>query len=182
MNKYEVKDHEPSYLPDGEWKLVWADEFDGTELDTTKWSYRTNFWGREFEAYSAEGVVLDGNSHVELHRTVRDGGYVSPQFQTGENSFDVPCDRTKRPPSGNDAFWPLGELQPPKFVHRYGYYECRCKSRNTPRTCGVHFGQVGCVNQYRNACEVNKKRVAMRKHGYSFLLKTSDLSVAFITL
>ena len=33
MNKYEVKEHEPSYLPDGEWKLVWSDEFDGTELD-----------------------------------------------------------------------------------------------------------------------------------------------------
>ena len=59
MNKYEIKDHEPSYLPDGEWKLVWADEFDGTELDTKKWSFRTNFWGRDFEAYSDAGVVLD---------------------------------------------------------------------------------------------------------------------------
>ena len=26
MNKFEVKDHEPSFLPEGEWKLVWSDE------------------------------------------------------------------------------------------------------------------------------------------------------------
>ena len=44
MKKFEVKDHEPSFLPDGEWKLTWADEFDGTELDRTKWDYRLNFW------------------------------------------------------------------------------------------------------------------------------------------
>ena len=27
---------------------------------------------------------------------------------------------------------PLGELEPPKFVHRYGYYECRCKMQKYP--------------------------------------------------
>ena len=51
MQKYEVKDHEPSYLPDGKkWKLVWSDEFDGTELDTTKWDYRLAMMGRRREA------------------------------------------------------------------------------------------------------------------------------------
>ena len=133
MKKYEVKDHAPSYLPeDSEWELGWADEFDGTELDMTKWSYRTNFWGREFEAYTDQGVILDGNSHVELHRTERDGFYVSPQLQTGCLSYDVPCDRTKRPPSGNDPFWLIGPLEEPKFQHRYGYYECRCKMQKYP--------------------------------------------------
>ena len=44
MKKFDVKDHEPSILPDGEWKLVWADEFDGTELDRTKWDFRLNFF------------------------------------------------------------------------------------------------------------------------------------------
>ena len=66
MKKFEVENHEPSYLPDGEWKLVWADEFDGTELDRTKWDFRLNFWGKPFEAYTDQGVVLDGNSHIEL--------------------------------------------------------------------------------------------------------------------
>lgn len=32
MIKYNVKNHEPSFLPEGkQWKLAWSDEFDGTE-------------------------------------------------------------------------------------------------------------------------------------------------------
>ena len=42
-----VPGHAASNLPAGKkFKLVWHDEFDGTALDTTKWCYRTNFWGR----------------------------------------------------------------------------------------------------------------------------------------
>ena len=40
MKTFEVENHEPSLLPDGEWKLVWYDEFDGTELDRSKWDFR----------------------------------------------------------------------------------------------------------------------------------------------
>lgn len=36
-----VSNHIPSYLPDGKWNLGWNDEFDGTELDMTKWDYRS---------------------------------------------------------------------------------------------------------------------------------------------
>ena len=32
-----VPGHEPSLLPPGDWTLVWNDEFDGDELDRTKW-------------------------------------------------------------------------------------------------------------------------------------------------
>jgi len=46
VKKYEIKDHEPSLLPDDKkWKFVWNDEFDGTELDTTKWDYRLHMMG-----------------------------------------------------------------------------------------------------------------------------------------
>ena len=46
MKRYEVENHEPSFLPeDSDWELVWADEFDGTELDRTKWNFRLQFWG-----------------------------------------------------------------------------------------------------------------------------------------
>ena len=34
--KFEVENHKPSYLPDGEWNLVWSDEFDGTEVKDGK--------------------------------------------------------------------------------------------------------------------------------------------------
>ncbi len=138
MKKFEVKNHEPSFLPEGEWKLIWADEFDGTELDRTKWDFRLDFWGKRNEAYTDKGVVLDGNSHVELHRTEKNGYYVSPQLQTGSNSFDIPKSNTQNP-WGENEFWPLGVLPEPKFVHRYGYYECRCKFQNDPETMWSAF-------------------------------------------
>lgn len=132
MKQFDVKGHEPSFLPeDSEWKLVWSDEFDGTELDRTKWDFRLNFWGKPFEAYTDEGIVLDGKSHIELHRTERNGYYVSPQLQTGSNSFDIPKCSSDNPWGEND-FWPLGNLSEPKFSHRFGYYECRCKFQKIP--------------------------------------------------
>lgn len=138
MQRFEVKDHEPSYLPEGEWKLVWADEFDGTELDRTKWDFRLNFWGKPFDAYTDQGVILDGNSHVELHRTEKNGYYVSPQLQTGSLSFDIPKIPGDSPWSKEES-WPIGPLKEPKFVHRYGYYECRCKFQKDPDTMWSAF-------------------------------------------
>ena len=58
MKKFEVNGHEPSFLPEGEWKLVWADEFDGTELDRSKWDFRLNFWGKPFDATQTRGLFL----------------------------------------------------------------------------------------------------------------------------
>ncbi len=132
MQTFNVKDHEPSLLPEGNWKLVWADEFDGTELDRTKWLFRLDFWGERNPAYTDQGVVLDGNSHIELHRTVEDGRYVSPQLQTGSNSFDIPKTKAVNPWGEANSFWPLGDLPKPTFMHRYGYYECRCKFQKYP--------------------------------------------------
>ncbi|HQD38973.1 MAG TPA: hypothetical protein PLC26_00395 [Bacillota bacterium] len=41
MKVFEVPGHEPSLVPkDFDWKLVWHDEFDGTELDRSKWDFR----------------------------------------------------------------------------------------------------------------------------------------------
>lgn len=134
MIKYEVKDHKPSYLPEGkEWRLTWADEFDGPELDRTKWDFRLDFWGAPFPAYTDQGIVFDGNSNMEIHRTERDGYYVSPQLQTGYNSFDTPKSY------GQDGIWPLGDVKKPKFMQRYGYFECRCKFQKDPRTMWSAF-------------------------------------------
>ena len=139
MQKFEVKDHEPSFLPEGNWKLVWADEFDGTELDRSKWTFRLNYWGKRFPAYTDQGVIVKDGC-VELHRTEVDGRYVSPQLQTGANSFDFLLDMDKREnPWGQAGIWPLGELEEPKFVHRYGYFECRCKFQKDPETMWAAF-------------------------------------------
>ncbi len=137
MERFEVEGHEPSLLPEGKWKLVWADEFDGTELDRSKWGFRLNFWGERFDAYTEEGIVLDGNSHIELHRVNKDGCYVSPQLQTGGNSFDMLKNYRNGP--WKEGFWPLTDLEEPKFTKRFGYFECRCKFQNDPKTMWSAF-------------------------------------------
>ena len=139
MVEYKVESHEPSLVPkEAKWKLVWSDEFDGPELDRTKWDFRLNFWGEPFEAYTDQGIVFDGKSNIELHRTEKNGYYVSPQLQTGSNSFDIPPTEQENPWNHN-YFWKLGELKPAKFIHRFGYYECRCKFQNDPDTMWSAF-------------------------------------------
>ena len=125
-----VEGHEASLLPDGKkFKLVWHDEFDGNSLDESKWSYRTNFWGRRAHWFATpeDGCVevADGKLHLKLKK-LPNGQFVSPQLQTGELVWDVPHVPN---PSG---FWPLPKREKPKFVHKYGYYECRCRLQKMP--------------------------------------------------
>ncbi|MDY3928573.1 MAG: glycoside hydrolase family 16 protein [Clostridia bacterium] len=125
MKKFEVKDHEPSYLPEGEWKLVWSDEFDGTELDRTKWDYRLHMMGKRHKTWQDDGVELDGKSNAVFKIYEKDGEICSSQLQTGYNYMDAE-------PANEDCWngglvWPIGKFKKHKFLHRYGYYECRCK-------------------------------------------------------
>lgn len=129
MQQFNLDKHAPSFLPpQKDWQLCWHDEFDGTELDTTKWNFRLNFWGQPFKAFTTEGVVLDGNSHLQLHLINKDGYFCSPHLQTGSLTFDMPRDC-------EHGFWPFGKHQEPKFMHKYGYYEIRCRM---PRYDGWH--------------------------------------------
>ena len=114
-----------SLLPDGHrFELVWNDEFDGTALDASKWSYRTNFWGRpaHWFAKPEDGCVevKDGLLRLKVKK-LSNGQFVSPQLQTGEIMWDVPEGADKK------SFWWLGKRMKPLFAHRYGYYECRCR-------------------------------------------------------
>jgi len=125
MKEFKVKDHEPSFLPDGEWELAWADEFDGTELDETKWDYRTAMMGREHPAWTRNGVHLDGKGHVVFTMIEEDGRPVSSQLQTGYNFMDQPLISTT---FGKEHLqWNIGKLHEHKYLHGYGYYECRCR-------------------------------------------------------
>ena len=139
MQKYEVEGHVPSYLPEGPaWKMVWNDEFDGPELDETKWGFRLDFWGKRYRAFTTEGIKFDGNSNIELHRVEKDGRYVSPHLQTGSICFDaIMPDRDGE--WGKMDIWPLGKMEEPKFMHRFGYYECRCKFQKDPETMWSAF-------------------------------------------
>jgi beta-glucanase (GH16 family) len=130
MQKFEVSGHAPSLLPDGEWKLVWADEFDGSELDTAKWDYRLSMMGKRHPAWGTEGVTLDGNSNAVFTVYEKDGEICSSQLQTGYNFMDQPVCETK---FGNDHLqWPIGRLHESKYLKKYGYFECRCRLQQKP--------------------------------------------------
>lgn len=113
----------PSLLPPGRsFKLVWNDEFNGDSLDTSKWCYRTNFWGNRAKWFAAPEdnavEVKGGKVHLKIVKKP-DGQFASPQLQTGELMWDMPWDEKRT------GFFPLPKREKPKFVHKYGYYECR---------------------------------------------------------
>ena len=130
MQKFTLANHEDSLLPDGNWKLVWNDEFDGTELDRTKWDFRMSMMGKRHYAWSDKTVHLDGNGNVVFDILMEDGHPVSSQLQTGYNFMDEPVQQTT---FGCDHLqWPIGKLKKNLFTHLYGYYECRCRLQQRP--------------------------------------------------
>jgi len=126
-----VEGHEPSLLPKGKkFKLVWADEFDGGTLDKSKWGFRTMFWGREAKQFCERGVSLDGNGNLIIEPVLmEDGRICSAQLQTYTNTGDYVRSEPEAGvnPCGDNNFWPFLKTPEPKFLHRYGYYEIRCK-------------------------------------------------------
>ncbi|MEK6796388.1 MAG: glycoside hydrolase family 16 protein [Spirochaetota bacterium] len=124
MNK-----HVESLLPKGKkWKLVWHDEFEGPTLDESKWSYRLHLMHKRHETFSDGGVIFDGKSNILLP-LIKDGdNFRSPHLQTGANFMDMPEEAY-----GKSMYkWPIGKFQEQKFLHKYGYYECRCKLQTEP--------------------------------------------------
>ena len=139
MKKFEIENHEPSFLPEGKnWKLVWSDEFDGNVLDENKWGYRLNFGGRPFEGYTDKGIVLK-NGCVELHRTEKNGCYISPQLQTGSNSFDVPKDAQGNP-WGQDEIGDWANYPPRNLNTVTGIMRRVVNFKKNQMLCGVLFG------------------------------------------
>ena len=161
MKEYKIENHASSFLPESKnWKLVWSDEFDGTELDRSKWGFRDYFWGKKSPTFTEEGVTVeDGSLHIALVKKGDD--YFSAHLQTGSLTYDLPKDGQK--------FWPFGKFREPKFMHRFGYYEIRCKlpkndgwhaafwlqapgigSHPDPKYCGV---ECDIMENYRQATE-----------------------------
>ena len=130
MKEYPVEGHEPSFLPEGNWKMVWNDEFDGSVLDRSKWDYRLAMMGRRHPAWTDRGVTLDGRSNAVFSLLLEEGRPVSSQLQTGYNFMDEPVIPTK---FGHDHLqWNIGKLKRDLYTHTFGYYECRCKLQQHP--------------------------------------------------
>ena len=124
LDKTELTD---SNLPSGKkWKLVWHDEFDGDALDTKKWGFRLHIMQTRHQTFTTEGVeVRNGKLYLTLFE--KDGQYYSAHLQTGENYLDRPGN-----PYSSGLTWPIAEFREPKFLHKYGYYEIRCKLQEQP--------------------------------------------------
>lgn len=128
MKQYEVAGHAPSLVPEGKnWKLVFSDEFDGRELDRSKWDFRREIMGTWHKAWCGEeGVELDGQSNCVFKLIEKEGEVCSAQLQTGYNFMDAVKDDAGTKYSGG-LNWPIAPLKENKYLHAHGYYECRCR-------------------------------------------------------
>lgn len=125
MKKFDVKDHAPSFLPDGyDFDLVWSDEFDGDALDTEKWDYRLSMMGLRYPAWTDKGVKIENGCAV-FSVFEENGEVVSSQLQTGYNFMDEPVKPTTF--GDNHLQWQIGKLHESKHTWKYGYFECRCR-------------------------------------------------------
>ncbi len=84
-------------IPVAEYELVWADEFEGGELDLSKWEYR-QLGPRRDGVNVAESVALDGEGHLVLTTRQVGDAYHTAMIGT-EGTFQT----------------------------TYGYFECRAK-------------------------------------------------------
>ena len=119
-------------IPEGNYELTWADEFDGTELDRSKWEFRLNLIGRRWESWtdSEEALHLDGNSHAvfKICKDEKTGNLVCAQLQTGANFMDEPwVSNTVFNGKETELHWPIGHLHEQRALFKYGYFECRAR-------------------------------------------------------
>ena len=122
LRESEVTPQNLTQKTDGkEWKVVWSDEFEGTEVDTTKWTYDIGNWGwGNFEpqyytvARKENARIEDGNLIIEARKNDMGQEWTSARLTTrGKTSFTygriefrakVPVER------GNwSAGWTLGD-------------------------------------------------------------------------
>jgi beta-glucanase (GH16 family) len=88
----------PAFAQPEGYELFWHDEFNGTQLDTTKWRHR-GLGPRRGGVVTRDAVLLDGKGHLLITTTILDSThYFVGMIGTGET-----------------------------FNTKYGYFECRCK-------------------------------------------------------
>lgn len=153
--------------PSAEWVLVWSDEFDGTELDLTKWGkVEDNYGGgnNERQFYSTDPkycFVKDGRLNIAVHRdsyTSNDGKtspYTSARIRTLQRAewkfgrFEV---RAKVP--NGQGIWPAVWMLPTNSPHggwaasgEIDILESR-GSKVEETTGAIHFGGAWPRNEF----------------------------------
>ena len=107
----------PAFLPappaGGRWRLAWNDEFDGLQLDLTKWTFRGE--GRRRDGWwSRKTVALDGRGHLVL-RVMKEGDrYLSScistddLYETAFGYFEIRV-QFQTQPGHWTAFWMMND-------------------------------------------------------------------------
>lgn len=153
------------------WHLVWNDEFDGKEIDSSKWDFQLGTgsqyglvgWGNnELQYYRKENAfVKDGNLVIEARKEDFQGqAYTSARLRTVKDDDSQLFTKTYgrieariKMPSGN-GIWPAFWLLP--ATKDYGTWASsgeidimEAKGRLPNRIYGtVHFGQAWPGNKY----------------------------------
>ena len=151
-----------------QWVLVWDDEFDGDQLDMSKWGKEENGYGggnNERQFYSTDPkycYVKDGNLHLAVYRdphTTSDGKtqpYSSARIRTLDRGdwrygkFEI---RAKVP--GGEGIWPAVWMLPSHSP--YGTWAAsgeidilESRGSNVHETLGtIHFGGQWPKNQHK---------------------------------
>lgn len=116
----------PSLEPESgeKWNLVWADEFDGEELNLSKWSYEENCWGggneeRQCYTVNANNLSLaDGNLIITALKEESSGSAFPEHMQDNAERRDA----QKSQPFTSARIRTLG-----KGDWRYGRIDVRAK-------------------------------------------------------
>ena len=99
-------------LPEGKsWNLVWNDEFDGSSLDKSKWSFRES--GKRKEGWwSEKSVSLDGQGHLVISAINDEGKFTTGCIHTAgkfEQRYGLFVARVRF--QTQQGFWPAFWLQ-----------------------------------------------------------------------
>jgi len=142
----------PAAPPSAEYKLLFAEEFDGTNLNESVWGYRvgarTNGYIQGFN-YKQNVSVADGSLHIACRaekrngRTEHTGGGVIGRIQLGYGYYES---RSKPFMAGrgvHSAYWQAGGAVPNNQIFEIDGYEIDSKSWVACNNLYVHLAPKG---------------------------------------
>jgi beta-glucanase (GH16 family) len=115
-----------------EWRIVWADEFEGTEIDSKKWTYDIGNWGwgNGEEQYYTENRkenarIEDGNLIMEARRNDMGKSWTSARLTTrGKTSFLYGKIEFRAKVPFNKGNWSAGWLLGDDYIDELSWPYC----------------------------------------------------------